>query len=134
MGVWPDGYYETFNMFLNGQTFIGADACAYDRNNMLAGLAATQQCFQQSSSVGGLLPSDLDGTTPPPTGSPNYMVYFGTNTLNLYKFHVDLGNSRELDVHRAYRDQRRCFQPPVRWRHCVASAGQSTRSIHWPTV
>ena len=56
---------------------------------MLAGLAATQQCFQQGSSVGGLLPSDLDGTTPPPTGSPNYMVYFGTNSLNLYKFHVD---------------------------------------------
>jgi hypothetical protein len=89
MGVWPDAYYETFNMFQNGQTFIGADACAYDRNKMLAGLAATQQCFQQNASVGGLLPSDLDGTTPPPTGSPNYMVFFSTNSLHLYKFHVD---------------------------------------------
>ena len=36
MGVWPDGYYETFNMF-NGNTFVGADACAYDRTTMLAG-------------------------------------------------------------------------------------------------
>jgi len=88
MGVWPDGYYETFNMF-NGNTFVGSDACAYNRTAMLAGQSATQICFQQGSSVGGLLPSDLDGTTAPPAGSPNYMVYFGTNNLNLYKFHVD---------------------------------------------
>jgi hypothetical protein len=88
MGVWPDGYYETFNMF-NGNTFVGADACAYDRTKMLAGQTATQVCFQQSSSVGGLLPSDVDGLTAPPSGSPDYMIYFGTNNLNLYKFHVD---------------------------------------------
>ena len=52
MGVWSDGYYETFNMF-NGNTFVGADACAYNRTAMLAGSAATQVCFQQGSSVGG---------------------------------------------------------------------------------
>jgi hypothetical protein len=88
MGVWPDGYYITFNMF-NGNTFVGADACAYDRNAMLNGQPATQICFQQGSSVGGLLPSDLDGTTAPPAGSPNFLVFFGTNNLNLFKFHVD---------------------------------------------
>src|SRR5207244_11904527 len=87
-GIWPDGYYETFNMF-NGNTFVGSDACAYDRTAMLNGTAATQVCFQQNSSVGGLLPSDLDGTTAPPAGSPNYMLFYGTNNLNLYKFHVD---------------------------------------------
>ncbi|HME31117.1 MAG TPA: hypothetical protein VKG65_00045, partial [Terriglobales bacterium] len=89
MGVWPDAYYETFNMFQGGSYFVGADACAYNRTAMLAGQSATQICFQQSSAVGGLLPSDLDGTTAPPAGSPNYMLYFGTNSLNLYKFHVD---------------------------------------------
>lgn len=88
MGVWSDGYYETFNMF-NGNTFVGADVCAYNRTAMLAGQSASQICFQQGSSVGGLLPSDLDGTTPPAAGSPNYVVNFGTNRLNLYKFHVD---------------------------------------------
>src|SRR5258708_9243379 len=88
MGVWPDAYYTTFNMF-NGNTFVGADACAYDRNAMMNGQPATQICFQQGSSVGGLLPSDLDGTAPPPVGSPNYMLFFGTNSLNLFKFHVD---------------------------------------------
>ncbi len=56
---------------------------------MLNGLPATQICFQQNPSIGGLLPADLDGATAPPAGSPNYMVYFGTNNLNLYKFHVD---------------------------------------------
>jgi hypothetical protein len=89
MSAWPDAYYETFNMFAGGTTFVGADACAYNRSAMLAGTAATQVCFQQGTSVGGLLPSDLDGTTAPPVGSPNYMLYFGTNNLNLYKFHVD---------------------------------------------
>jgi hypothetical protein len=88
MGVWSDAYYETFNMF-NGNTFVGADACAYNRAAMLAGSSATQICFQQGSSVGGLLPSDIDGLTAPPAGSPNYMIYFGTNNLNLFKFHVD---------------------------------------------
>src|SRR5207302_11199342 len=87
MGVWPDAYYITFNMF-NGNTFVGADACAYDRNAMLNGQPATQICFQQGSSVGGLLPADLDGTTAPPAGSPIFLVFFGTNNLNLFKFHV----------------------------------------------
>jgi hypothetical protein len=89
MSVWPDAYYQTFNMFAGGTTFVGADACAYNRSAMLAGTAATQVCFQQGTSVGGLLPSDVDGTTAPPAGSPNYMLYFGTNSLNLFKFHVD---------------------------------------------
>ena len=88
MGSWPDAYYETFNMF-NGNTFSGANLCAYDRTSMLAGNAATQQCFQLSSAYGGVLPSDLDGATPPPANSPNYLINYGTNSLNLWKFHVD---------------------------------------------
>ena len=90
MGVWPDGYYETFNMFnSSGTAFLGADLCAYNRTAMLNGQPATQVCFQQGSSIGGVLPADLDGTTAPPAGSPNYMLFFGTNNLNLFKFHVD---------------------------------------------
>src|SRR5512140_125965 len=92
LGVWPDGYYISFNMF-SGNSFAGSRACAYDRTAMLAGAAATQQCFQLSTSYGGLLPSDLDGTTAPPAGSPNYFVNFGSNSLNLWKFHVDFANS-----------------------------------------
>ncbi|MBI3748933.1 MAG: hypothetical protein HY262_08840 [Chloroflexi bacterium] len=92
LGVWPDGYYVSYNIF-NGNTFAGSKVCALDRSAMLAGQAATQQCFQLSTSYGGLLPSDLDGTTPPPAGSPNYFMNFGANSLNLWKFHVDFANS-----------------------------------------
>jgi hypothetical protein len=91
LGVWPDAYYISFNMFTN--TFVGAKVCAYDRAAMLAGAAATQQCFQLNSSFGGLLPSDLDGATLPPSGSANVFVNFGSNSLNLWRFHVDWTNS-----------------------------------------
>ncbi len=89
LGVWPDAYYITFNMFKGGSTFVGPEMCAYDRAKMLAGLPATQQCFLLSTGDGGLLPSDLDGATAPPAGSPNYMLEFGANSLLLWKFHVD---------------------------------------------
>lgn len=89
IGVWPDAYYVSYNIFTNGISFAGAKVCAWDRAAMLAGAAATQQCVQLSSAFGGLLPSDLDGATPPPAGSPNYFVNFGTNSLNVWKFHVD---------------------------------------------
>ncbi|MBZ5524080.1 MAG: DUF11 domain-containing protein [Acidobacteriia bacterium] len=90
MGVWPDAYYVTFNMFTPPSLFFsGANACAYDRNAMLNGLAATQVCFQQGSSVLGLLPSDMDGLNAPPAGEPNFLMHFSANALNLYKFHVD---------------------------------------------
>jgi hypothetical protein len=92
LGVWPDGYYITFNIFNNGQTFAGSKLCAYDRAAMLAGNAATQECFQLSTSFGGVLPSDLDGSTAPPAGAPNYMLNFGTNSLNEWRFHSDFAN------------------------------------------
>ena len=93
-GVWPDGYYQTFNVFTNGFSFSGVEACAADRNNMLAGNAATLQCFSINSNYFSLLPSDLDGNTAPPAGSPNYFVALGNDTSNLYtwKFHVDFTN------------------------------------------
>jgi len=88
LGVWPDAYYGSFNLF-SGNSFLGAYACAFDRSKMLTGAAATQQCFHTASSFGSLLPSDLDGATAPPAGSPNYLLNFGTNSLNLWKLHVD---------------------------------------------
>ncbi len=88
VGVWPDGYYVTYNMF-TPNTFGGAKACSMDRAKMLAGLPATQQCFQLSTSYGGLLPADLDGNTAPPAGSPNYMMNIASSKLNLWKFKVD---------------------------------------------
>ena len=90
MAVWPDAYYETFNMFAGGSTFSGGEACAYDRSSMLTGAAATQQCFNVGTTYGGLLPSNVDSATLPPAGSPNYVLALGTTTtLAFWKFHVD---------------------------------------------
>src|SRR5579863_6062448 len=88
LGVWADGYYASFNIF-NGNSFAGARACAFDRSAMLAGSSATQICFQESSSVASLLPSDLDGSTAPPSGEPDFFLNFGTGVLNLFKFHAN---------------------------------------------
>ncbi len=40
LGVWPDAYYVTYNLFQNGQSFDGPEACAYDRAKMLTGAPA----------------------------------------------------------------------------------------------
>jgi hypothetical protein len=90
MGVWPDAYYFSFNMFnASGTAFLGADACAANRSAMLAGNAATMICFQQSSAIDSLLPSDMDGTIQPTAGEPAFFLDFSTNSLRLFKFHVD---------------------------------------------
>lgn len=89
MGVWPDAYYVSFNNFLNGQSFTGPNACAMDRNKMLAGQPATIICFQQSSSQNTMLPSDLDGAIQPAAGEPGFFMNFGANILKLWRFHVD---------------------------------------------
>lgn len=93
IGVWPDGYYVTYNMFKRGSTFGGGQVCAWDGAAMRRGDAtAGQVCFNLGTSYGGLLPSDLDGATPPPAGSPNYVMNFGTNNLHVWKFNVDWSN------------------------------------------
>jgi hypothetical protein len=91
LAVWPDAYYVTYNLFAGGSSFNGGEVCALDRARMLVGAAATQQCFNVGTSFGGLLPSELDGASLPPTGSPDYVVALGAsaNQLAYWKFHVD---------------------------------------------
>jgi hypothetical protein len=90
-GVWPDAYYLSYNAFKNGATANGFAACAADRNNMLAGNTATMQCFKSGTAYFSALPSDQDGLTAPPSGSPNYFISLGSDTshLNQWQFHVD---------------------------------------------
>jgi subtilisin-like proprotein convertase family protein len=91
LGVWPDAYYLTANKF-NGNTFAGAAAIALERSSMLQGQTARFKEFAQPDD-GALLPSDLDGATLPPAGSPNIMAsMFDLSTLRVYKFHVDWTN------------------------------------------
>lgn len=91
LAVWPDAYYVSINE-QNPVTFanLGGLICALDRQNMLAGAATNPaQCFEMSFAYQSLLPSDLDGSILPPAGSPNYVLDLGTNSLNLWQFHVD---------------------------------------------
>jgi hypothetical protein len=95
LGVWPDAYYMSYNDF-SGSTFVGSEVCAYDRSAMLKGTIATYVCFPLSvSSAFSLLPSDLDGSTPPPVGSPNYFIGLDLSlkALDLWQFHVDFVNT-----------------------------------------
>jgi hypothetical protein len=91
IGVWPDAYYITFNIFPGGISFSGPMACAYDRQAMLAGQPAAQQCVQLSNTYSSLLPADVDGNTPPPAGAPNYLLSLDSSgtALDFWKFHVD---------------------------------------------
>ena len=84
-GVWPDGYYVTYNMF-RGKVFLGAKACAFERPKMLNGDGARMICFDLNG-FGGVLPSDADST--PPTGLPNHFVNFGSDSLNVWQMRVD---------------------------------------------
>ncbi len=95
-GVWPDAYFGSYRDFKNGSTLEGGYACAVDRNAMLAGNTATEQCFANpdGASYDVLLPSDLDGPTPPPDGSTNMYVAIGTDTTHIstFNYHVDFVN------------------------------------------
>jgi Abnormal spindle-like microcephaly-assoc'd, ASPM-SPD-2-Hydin len=125
LGVWSDAYYMSFNLF-DGNTFVGADACALDRNAMLAGNAAQIICFLQTSSVASLLPSDMDGTIPPSSGEPAFFMNFGKNVIQLWSFHVDFATPTNSTftgptVLPVASFTARCF------RSCVAQPGTSQK-------
>jgi hypothetical protein len=102
-GVWPDGYYMTVNQFNQSTlTWGGAGAVVFERDKMLLGQTARMVYFDLYSvdpNLGGMLPSDLDGATPPPTGAPNVFAQPDDNAwgypqdqLELWNFHVDWTN------------------------------------------
>jgi len=89
MGVWPDAYYITYNMFRRGRTFVGNRVCAFERDKMLIGASARQICAQTSNSNHSLEPSDLEGAALPPAGSPNLLLSITSTTLNFWRFAVN---------------------------------------------
>src|SRR5260370_40599705 len=93
---------------------------------MMAGAADTQQCFQLSPSFGGVLPSDLDGTTPPPTGSPNFMINFGSNSLNEWKFHVDWATPTNSTLTGPFNIPVAAFTPACGGGACITQPGTHT--------
>ena len=127
LGVWPDAYYVTFNIFNNAQTFAGSKLCAWDKTAMMAGTQATQQCFQLSTSYGGVLPPDVDGATAPPAGAPAPFLNFGSNALNLWRFHVDFANSANTTLSTPVSIPVNAFTEACGGGACISQPGTSNK-------
>lgn len=92
-GVWPDSYYTTYHVFNGaGTAFLNQGLVAFERGAMIAGLPARFVItnMDPTGNFFGALPADLDGLTPPPAGSPAFVVapgapeYDGTPTPVLH--------------------------------------------------
>ncbi|MCA9958792.1 MAG: hypothetical protein KC443_07155, partial [Anaerolineales bacterium] len=95
LGVWPDGWYMTANMFeiTGAGTGFGVRVWALDRDSMLAGGPLNEVHFDlcTGGECGALLPSNMRGALPP-AGSPNYMATMSPpNLLQIWELHVDWG-------------------------------------------
>lgn len=97
-GLWPDAYYMAFN--LQGNNVNGAFACAFDRNQMIAGAASTMQCKSVSDmQPNPITPIDLEGVMLPETGQPAYfMGLLPPLNLLITQFHVDFSNPTNTKV------------------------------------
>jgi hypothetical protein len=106
--VWADGYYNPTSTSDNllPDVITQKHDCIADRNKMLKGLPATEQCVVIDGGV-FLLNADVDGRRPPPAGAPNIMMSTGgTQLLKIfeddgiyfYKVHVDWSDAGNTTV------------------------------------
>src|SRR5579885_3085951 len=97
--VWPDGYYNPTSTSDDPLPDIVTQKheCIADRDSMLKGLPATEQCIVIDGAV-FMLNSDVVGNRPPPKGAPNIMMstggaqllkIFDDDGIYFYKVHVD---------------------------------------------
>jgi len=101
--VWPDGYYIPTS---TGDEVIQKHACVAEREKMLKGEAASEQCVIIDG-VNFLNNADLDGHNLPPRGAPNIVMAAGGTQLKkileddrilVWKFHVDWQNPADTKV------------------------------------
>jgi hypothetical protein len=113
-GTWQDAYYVSFDLNDVDRSYlqIGVVVCALDRTNMLVGSQPNpMQCFSDPNPIPShgplylkhsLIPADVDGVVPPPSGRDEYLVSIQnppnnkksttSGTINLWDFHLDWGN------------------------------------------
>ncbi len=83
MGVWPDGYYQTSHVFdFPGNFYLGQGLHVFERLQMLVGGPARSVFVNLGAAYGGALPADLDSLTPPPPGSPGFVIAPGSAELD----------------------------------------------------
>src|SRR5256714_5556962 len=92
--VWPDGYYVPTS---TGDEVIQKHTCAVQRDRMLRGEPATEQCMIVDS-VNFMNNADLDGQALPPAGAPNVVLaaggtqligHFDADRIYAWSFYVD---------------------------------------------
>jgi hypothetical protein len=89
LGIWSDGYYLTTNLEnITNYAWLATQVCAFDRAQMLTGASAEEVCFQ-TAQYPSLLPADIDGTTAPPSGTPELFLSLGSTALDLFKLKVN---------------------------------------------
>ena len=75
--IWSDGYYVPSS---SGDDVIEKHTCVVERDRMLDGQPAREQCFVVSG-VNFLNNADLDGPQLPPRGAPNVVIAAGGTQL-----------------------------------------------------
>jgi hypothetical protein len=98
--IWSDGYYvstSTGDNPISDTIATQKHACVADREKMLRGEPATEQCLVLNN-VGFLNNADIDGKALPPPGAPNIMLAadgvqlqkkFEASAIDVWQFHVD---------------------------------------------
>ena len=106
--VWPDGYYNPTSTSDNmlPEVVTQKHDCIADRQSMLKGLPATEQCVIVDGGV-FFLNADVFGKRLPPPGAPNILMSTGgTQLLKIfdddgiyyYKVHVDWKDPEKTSV------------------------------------
>ena len=98
-GVWSDAYYMAVNQF--NQLFLdwaGQGVVAFERDRMLQGLPARMvyfDLFSTDPNLGGMLPADMDGPSPPAGAPAPFMQVdddasgFSPDQLQIWEFFAD---------------------------------------------
>lgn len=139
IGIWPDAYYISQDVLdPTTKVFVRSQACALQRDAMLAGTFALTVCFQGSISLPTFVVTTLDGQTLPPAGEQAFFWQLdqrpnqGKNNLNSFLFHVDFTNINNdtftgpvANVLPAYTDACNNFKP------CVPEPGTTNLLQGW---
>ena len=130
VGVWPDGYYLTFNMFnAAGTAFLGARVCALDRTQMISASGTPRS--------DPVLPAHEHATAAccPPTSTarrrrrPARRTSWWPSTTrandgcNLWKFHVDWTNSTNSTLTGPTKITTAAFSPACGGGTCIPQPG-----------
>ncbi|MFN7826348.1 MAG: aminopeptidase P N-terminal domain-containing protein [Acidobacteriota bacterium] len=132
--VWPDGYYVPTS---TGDEVIQRHACVVEREKMLRGEPASEQCLILEG-VNFLNNADVDGPAEPPRGAPNLMLASGGAQLKgiveddgiyAWNFRVDWRNPVRTRID----ETRKITVAPYRYlcdgqlTDCVAQPGTTSR-------